>query len=834
MNQKVLSVLEFHKITEQLALHATSDPGRKMCHELMPYEYLSDALRALDETGDAMERIMKRGSISFGSNKNMEACLRVLGIGGSLDMKALLDAASFLENVSRVKRYGAVNDDTLTEYFLALEPLTGVADEIRRCILSEDEMAPDASPALRSIRRQIGQCSDKIRDVLNKMVNGAARSYLQDPVITMRGDRFCLPVKLEYKSQVGGIVHDRSSSGSTLFIEPSSVVDLNNKLKELELQELKEIERILAELSAMLADHHLALKENATYMTLLDFVFAKAAYALEINAMKPSFSDDRSFNLIRARHPLIAKDKVVPIRVYLGSEAAETSETQEAGHDANQKQGFRMLVVTGPNTGGKTVTLKTTGLLTLMGEAGLCIPAADGSKLAFFREIYADIGDEQSIEQSLSTFSSHMTNIVQILRDARETDLCLFDELGAGTDPTEGAALAISILNNLLLRGVSVMATTHYAELKVFAMTTPSVKNASCEFDVETLRPTYRLLIGTPGASNAFAISQKLGIPDEIIEGAHGQMDTDKKKLESLFSDLERSRKSLELAREESARLKEETVRLNKELEKQAGELDELGEDILDEARENAEKILAEAKEFADETIRLMRKAGAGEELLSEAERKRTALNERLSGVRKENTKRQEQKNKNKETSQNVAKTAELIPGTTVRILSMGLKGTVQGTPDKDGKLTVMCGVMQVETNVRDVAVALEDTESGEQIEKRFSMKRAFEGAAVGGSAGKHPGSAKSGAGGFRLNEGVSHELNLIGMNTDDALAELDKYLDDALRAHLSTVRIVHGKGSGILRAAVGKYLRGVKSVKSFQAGEYGEGDSGVTVVKFK
>ena len=826
MNQKVLSVLEFHKITDKLAGHANSEPGRKMCIGLTPYTHPSDALRALDETHDAMQRMMKRGSISFGSNKNLESQLRVLAIGGSLDMQALLDAASFLENVGRVKKYGAVKEeaeqdsgDTLTEYFAALEPLTNIADEIRRCILSEDEIAPDASPGLRSIRKQIAQCSDKIRDVLNKMVNGSARTYLQDPVITMRGDRFCLPVKLEYKSQVGGIVHDRSSSGSTLFVEPSSVVDLNNKLKELELQERKEIDRILAELSAMLGEHHVELKENATYMTLLDFIFAKAAYALELNAIKPTFTKDRSFNLMRARHPMISKDHVVAIHVYMGTAGPEDEEA------------FRMLIITGPNTGGKTVTLKTVGLLTLMGQAGLCIPAADGSTLAFFREIYADIGDEQSIEQSLSTFSSHMTNIVQILRDARETDLCLFDELGAGTDPTEGAALAISILNDLRTRQVSVMATTHYAEMKVFAMTTPSVRNASCEFDVETLRPTYRLLIGTPGASNAFAISKKLGIPDRIIEGAHGQIDTDKKKLETLFADLESSRKSLETAKEESARLKEETLRLNKELEKQADELDELGEDILDEARENAEKMLAEAKSFADETIRLMRKAGAGEELLSEMERRRTALNDKLSGVRKDHAKRQEKKQK--DTEQKTAKTAELIPGTTVRIISMGLKGIVQTKPDKDGKLSVQCGVMQVETNVKDVAIAPEDIESGEQIEKRFSMKRAFENAGAASSGGRSGFSSK-GSNGFELNAGVSHELNLIGLNTDDALAELDKYLDDAVRAHLSTVRIVHGKGSGILRAAVQKYLRKVKTVKSFKAGEFGEGDAGVTVVQLK
>ena len=819
MNKKVLTTLEFDKITKKLSEHATSDPGRSMCESLVPYEFLSDAKRAADETEAATDRIIKKGSISFGSNRDISSKLKSLKIGAGLDMASLIQMASFLENVSRVKKYGAVKNDAdeplsdvLSDYFDALEPLSDISGEIRRCILSEDEMSTEASAELKSIRRNEAAATEKIREVLNRLVNGAARSYLQDAVITMRGDRYCLPVKAEHKNHISGIVHDRSSSGSTLFIEPASVVELNNKLKELMLLEIKEIERILALISGMLSEHITELKENSTYMTLLDFIFAKASYGLEIRGTKPLFSEKKGFNLIKARHPLIDRDKAVPIDVRLREAAFEDEET------------FKMLVITGPNTGGKTVTLKTAGLLTVMGESGLMIPALEGSKLGFYKEIYADIGDEQSIEQSLSTFSAHMTSISDILKKASADDLCIFDELGAGTDPTEGAALAIAILIDLLNRDISVMATTHYAELKVFAMSTEGVKNASCEFDVDSLRPTYRLLIGTPGSSNAFAISKKLGIPERIIEGANSQIGGDKKRLESLFRDLENARKNLEISELEISKLKKETNDLNERLKKQSMEMEELGEDIMEEARAKADEILSDAKSFADDTIRIMRRAGAGEELLREIERQRTKLNEKISGVRKDKN-----KDKNAASPKKEVKAEELKIGTMVKIVSMGLKGSVISLPAKNSKsdkINIQCGVMQVNASIKDLEIISEDKNTGAALEKRFSMKKAFKDALSVSPVKK--------TSDMHFDAGVSHEINLIGMNSDDAIAELDKYLDDAMRAGLSEVRVVHGKGSGILRSAVANYLKGLKYVKSFKAGEYGEGDAGVTVVTFR
>ncbi|MBR0173058.1 MAG: endonuclease MutS2 [Lachnospiraceae bacterium] len=821
MNKRVLSVLEFDKITEMLADHATSEPGKRMCRQLVPCPDLSDAKRALQETADAMRRAEAKGRVSFGANRDFSELFSSLAIGATLDMGRLLQTASFLENVARVREYGRGKQgtrtgdetpagDTLTDFFSALDARESAVAEIRRCILSEDEMAPDASAALRDIRRNRGIAEGRIRETLNRMVNGSLREYLQDAVVTMRGDRFCLPVRAEHKTKVNGIVHDQSSSGSTFFIEPAAVVELNNKIREYDIQEQKEIARILASLSAMLSDNLDALRDNATYMTLLDFIFAKAAFAFETDAAVPVFTNDQSFRLIQARHPLIDKKKVVPTDIYLGH--------VPEGDD------FRMMVITGPNTGGKTVTLKTTGLLILMGEAGLAIPADAHSEIAFFREVFADIGDEQSIEQSLSTFSSHMTNTVRILNEAEENDLCLFDELGAGTDPTEGAALAIAILNNLLSRGVSVLATTHYAELKVFAMTTAGVKNANCEFDVATLKPTYRLLIGTPGKSNAFAIASKLGLPQSVIDGAHAQIDTDKARMETLFTDLEESRKQVEAEKASVARYKEEISRLEARMREQSEEFDTLGQDLIAEAREEADRVLAGAKAFADETIRLMRKAGADENLLKELERTRTALNEKRGKNRKEKDVRRE---KDKEEHRAVRlKTSDLVPGTSVKIVSLDLKGTIEGHPDKNGNLFVQCGVMRMKTNVSDLELAKEEeaAKSGQEIAKRFSMRRAFE--TQGSDTKTRKGTLRA--------AGAAAEINLIGKNTDDALSALDKYLDDAYLSHMPSVRIVHGKGTGTLRNAVQRHLKQISYVKSFQTGEYGEGDAGVTIVKLK
>ena len=794
MNQKALHVLEYDKIIEKLADHASSQPGKKMCLELEPSSDIAEIRKNLKKTNDAIERIFKKGSISFGDNKDLKGVLKALKIESSLDMGALLGLAAFLDNVNRVKSYGRSERDddkrdSLSESFELLEPLTFISQEIRRCIKSEDEMSSDASPALRHIRRGIMLTNDRIREVLGKMINGASRTYLQDAVVTMRGDRYCIPVKAEYKSQISGIVHDQSSSGSTLFIEPAAVVELNNKLKEMSLQEQAEIEKILLELSLQIAPHAAAIGYNCDIMTDLDFVFAKASYALEINAITPIFNDHHAFDIKKGRHPLIAKDKVVPIDVY-------------AGRD------FDMLIITGPNTGGKTVTLKTVGLLTLMGQAGLAIPAADKSELSVFNEVYADIGDEQSIEQSLSTFSSHMTNTVSILKNADENSLCLFDELGAGTDPTEGAALAISILNDLHKRKIRTLATTHYSELKVYALNTPGIQNASCEFDVESLKPTYRLLIGIPGKSNAFAISSKLGLSEEIIEAAKEQISTEDKKFEDLLADLEISRKTIENERIEIEQYKKEVEELKRRIEEKSSKIDSRREEILREANEKARDILQEAKDVADETIRAFRKAGPNASM-QDLERARTGIGQKIS----DKNKAIQKKEKPKETHP-ILKESQLKLGESVKIVSMGLKGTISSKPDKDGNLYVQCGIMRTKANIRDLVIISDD-------DAKTAMKKFY---------GRNTGSSKMD---LSRASNIKTEVNLIGKNSDDAIAALDKYLDDAYMAHLNNVRVVHGKGSGILRQAVHNYLKGVPYVKSFKLGEFGEGDAGVTIVTF-
>ncbi|WP_022764814.1 endonuclease MutS2 [Butyrivibrio sp. XPD2006] len=795
MNKKALHVLEYDKIIEKLADHASSEPGRKLCLELEPSSDIKEIRKNLQKTNDAIARIFKKGSISFGDNKEFGGILKALKIGSSLDMASLLRLASFLDNVNRVKSYGRPPrddeaGDSLTESFQMLEPLTFVSAEIRRCIVSEDEMSSDASPALKHIRRGMMLASDRIHEQLNRMINGPLRTYLQDAVVTVRGDRYCIPVKAEYKSQVNGLVHDQSSSGSTLFIEPAAVVELNNKIREMALQESAEIEKILMELSLSVAEHVDAIRYNCEIMTDLDFVFAKASYALEINAITPIFNEQHIFDIKKGRHPLIAKDKVVPIDVY-------------AGRD------FDMLIITGPNTGGKTVTLKTVGLLTLMGQAGLAIPAGDRSELSVFEEVYADIGDEQSIEQSLSTFSSHMTNTVAILENANENSLCLFDELGAGTDPTEGAALAISILNDLHKRKVRTLATTHYSELKVYALNTKGVQNASCEFDVESLKPTYRLLIGLPGKSNAFAISSKLGLPDRIIEAASEQISTEDKRFEDLIADLEMSRKTIENERLEIEQYKKEAEELRRQLEQKTDKLDRQKEDILREAHEQARQILQEAKDVADETIKVYRKAGPNASM-QDLERTRTKLNEKISDKNKAISKKKEIPADHK-----ILKESQLKLGESVKIVSMGLKGTVSSKPDKDGNLFIQCGIMKTKANIKDLVLIGDE-------DPKAAMKKFY-------------GRNTAGSGKMDLSKAstIRTEINLIGKNSDDAVAALDKYLDDAYMSHLNNVRVVHGKGTGALRQAVHQYLKGVPYVKSFKLGEFGEGDAGVTIVTF-
>ena len=793
MNTKVLTTLEYTKIIDLLTEKADSEPGKKLCRDLVPSTDLSAIRTAQRETKDALARLFRIGSTSFGSNRDLGFSIRSLEIGSSLSMSELLKLASFLDNVSRIKTYGKkeredLPNDSLDAYFEGLTPMTQLANEINRCILSEEEMADDASPKLKSIRRSKLSTNEKIHSQLTSMVNGAYRTFLQDAVITMRDNRYCIPVKAEYKSQVSGMVHDQSSTGSTFFIEPAAVVNLNNQLKELDLQEQEEIEVILGDLSSQAAVHTSELAADQKIMTTLDFIFAKAKLAMEQNATEPIFNTEHYIQIRKGRHPLLDKKKAVPIDVRLGKD-------------------FDLLVITGPNTGGKTVSLKTVGLFTLLGQAGLHIPALDRSELSIFSEVYADIGDEQSIEQSLSTFSSHMTRVVHILQHADADSLCLFDELGAGTDPTEGAALAIAILNYLHDRGIRTMATTHYSELKIYALSTNFVENACCEFDVETLRPTYRLLIGIPGKSNAFAISSKLGLSDEIIHAAKEQISKEDESFEDVIADLEQSRVTIEKEQQEIAEYKERIRTLQEQLQKKNEKIDQAKDKILRDANEKARAILQEAKDVADETIRDFNKAGASADI-KELEKKRQKVRDKIN---EKNGKLALGNNQKKPANQKTVDPKKLKKGDSVKIISMNLKGIVNTLPDARGNLFVQCGIMRMQTNINDLVPVKEETITAPALQRtntgKLKMSKSFS---------------------------VSSEINLLGCTVDEAIAKLDKYLDDAYLAHLPSVRVVHGKGTGALRSAVQSHLKRLKYVKEYRLGEYGEGDAGVTIVTFK
>ena len=790
MNQKALKTLEYNKIIDKLVAHASSPTGQEKCRELTPFDDLETINTLQQQTAAGLSRLFKKGNISFGSAKDIRPSLKRLEIGSVLGSGELMVIASLLENANRVKAYGRHErvdepDDCLDIFFQSIEPLTPVSTEIRRCILAEDEISDDASPKLRSIRRQMKQLGDKIHTELNKIVSGSAKDYLQDSLVTTRNGRYCIPVKAEHKNAVSGIIHDQSSTGSTVFIEPAAIVKLNNDIRQLEVKEAEEIEVILATLSELCAPHIEALSTNFRVLTELDFIFARAALAMEQNASMPVFNTKGYIRLKRARHPLIDKKKVVPIDVSLGGD-------------------FHLLIITGPNTGGKTVSLKTVGLLTLMGQAGLHIPTMDQSELSVFEEVYADIGDEQSIEQSLSTFSSHMTNVVSFLEKADYKSLVLFDELGAGTDPTEGAALAIAILSTLHKRQVRTMATTHYSELKMFALSTPGVENGSCEFSVETLSPTYRLLIGVPGKSNAFAISSKLGLPEYIIKKAKEQLTEEAESFEDVITNLEQSRVTLEKEQEEIARYKKEIATLKAALESKQEKLDARKEKIIQQANENAKRILQEAKDYADETMRKFHKFGKESISAKDMEQEREKLRKKMAQAENKTAIKPAKKNTN-------LKPEDLHLGDTVRILSLNLKGTVSTKPDSRGNLFVQAGIIRTKVNFTDLELIDEPVITG-------------------------PSLSKTGAGKIKMSKSasVSTEINLLGKTVDEAIAELDKYLDDAYLAHMPSVRVVHGKGTGALRNGVHKFLKKQRHVKSFRLGEFGEGDAGVTIVEFK
>lgn len=800
MNKKALKTLEYNKIIALLEQCAGSTQGKAYCRELLPVSDLSQIKRMQAETKDALSRIFKRGSVSFSGITDVRPFLKHLEIGSSLTISELLAIASLLEVAKRVKTYGrsendlSIEGDHLAHFFNNLEPLTPVCQEIRHCILSEDSIADDASPGLKNIRRQKNVIGERIRTQMNTMLNNnTTRSYLQDGVITVRGGRYCLPVKAEYKNYVPGMVHDQSSSGSTLFIEPMSVVNLNNSLRELELQEAEEIEKILADLSNLVAEHTEEISQDFMILAELDFIFAKGELARKMNAVEPEFHTDGIIHLRAARHPLLDPKHVVPIDLTLGKD-------------------YNLLIVTGPNTGGKTVSLKTCGLLSLMGQAGLHIPTKDRSQLSIFDDVFADIGDEQSIEQSLSTFSSHMTNIVHILREVERSSghyLCLFDELCAGTDPKEGAALATAILSSLHERGVLTMATTHYSELKMYALSTPGVENACCEFSVETLSPTYHLLIGIPGKSNAFAISKKLGLSDDLIADAKTHVTEDDQNFEDLMVDLEQRRVSMMRDSEEIARQKREMENLQKKLKEREDRLNASKDKILRQANEDASHILQEAKQIADETIRDFNKYSHSNPDIAKMEAKRAAVGKKLAASRKKASvaAKDNDKPKNHKVPKN------LRVGDPVKVLSMNINGTVYSLPNARGDLQVQMGIMRSKVNINDL-ILLEDNDTAAK------------------TTGKK--SRYTGNGGFSKAATISPEINLLGLNGDEAVAKLDKYLDDAYVSHLKSVRVVHGKGTGALRKAVHQYLRKQKIVDEFHLAEFGEGDAGVTIVTFK
>ena len=789
MNQKTLFKLEYDKIIALLEKEATSFRGGQLCRRLKPMTDINKINTFQEQTAAAFTRIVQKGRISFGDAAPVEESMKRLEVGGALSISELLRISRLLGNAARVKAYGRHDTqeescDCLDAFFEQLEPLTPLANEIERCIPGEDEVSDDASSTLKHIRRSINGINERVHATLTSLVNGSLRTYLQDPIITMRGDRYCIPVKAEYRGQVQGLIHDQSSTGSTLFIEPMAVVKLNNDLKELYAREQEEIQIILAGLSEEAAQYIEEIRADYRALTDLDFIFARGALALSMKASRPVFNEENKIHIREGRHPLLDPKTVVPITVTLGEE-------------------FDLLIVTGPNTGGKTVSLKTVGLFCLMGQAGLHIPAGDRSQLAVFHQIYADIGDEQSIEQSLSTFSSHMTNIVSFLKKVDSHSLVLFDELCAGTDPTEGAALAIAILSHLHSQGICTMATTHYSELKVYALSTPGVENACCEFDVESLRPTYRLLIGIPGKSNAFAISGKLGLPDYIIEDAKKRLSEQDVSFEDLLTDLETSKRTIEKEQEEIARLKKEAEDLKAQAKQRQEKLDDQRDRILREANEKANAILREAKEIADKTIKDFRKFGKENISAAEMEKEREKLRKKIKDTASASAMKAQKPKKEH-------KASDFKLGESVKVLSMNLTGTVSSLPDAKGNLTVRMGILSSQVNISDLEIIEEVSPYAPKKMNRTSKGKIKMGKSL----------------------SVRPEINLLGRTVDEAVAELDKYLDDAILAHLNTVRVVHGKGTGALRKGIHEYLRRQKHVKSYHLAEFGEGDAGVTIVE--
>lgn len=790
MNNKSLSTLEYNKIISRLVSFACSDGAKQILHKLEPMTDIDKINTALDYTNDALTRVYQKGSVDFSRIKDIRGSIARLKVGSSLNALELLNISMLLECAAHIKGYYEQRADSIQPLIDMLDPVTLLNNAIKKCIISEDEISDDASANLRSIRRQKNIAADRIHTELNKILNSpSTRTYLQDYVITTRQGRFCLPVKAEYKSLMPGMVHDQSSTGSTVFIEPAAVVKLNNDIRELELKEQAEIEVILADLSAKAAEYTDSLLSDYEILTNLDCIFAKALLSRHFNCSRPVMNNKGIVNIKKGRHPLIEPHTVVPIDIYLGTD-------------------FNLLIITGPNTGGKTVSLKTVGLLTLMAQAGLNIPALEHSDIAVFDNIFADIGDEQSIEQSLSTFSSHMTNTVDILKKADSNSLILFDEIGAGTDPTEGAALAIAILDSLHRRNITTMATTHYSEIKMYALTTDGVENACCEFDVQSLRPTYRLLIGVPGKSNAFAISKKLGLSNNIINDASRRLDSEDIKFEDLVTDLEQSRVTIEREREELNEYKAQIAQLKSELTKKTERLDERTDNIIRKANEEAARILKDAKEYADKTINAMNKHGM---TVKELEKHRSAIREKMN-KRQEKLKIEPANNISEHKAHDIS---EFKVGMHVKVLTMNVIGTVSQIHKNKNQVTVLVGSLSTKMDIKNLAILKGYKDPAE-------------------TSSKPKGAGGSGKIKMSKSSSVSSEINLLGYTVDEAIAVLDKYLDDAYIARIPQVRIVHGKGTGALRSGITSYLHGVPYIKEFRLGQIGEGAEGVTIVTFK
>jgi len=789
MNKKALKTLEYTKITEMLSARAVSPMGKARADALFPMTRLRDIERAQAETSEATALILRKGSLPLGGIRDIHSSLQRALVGGILAIEELLHIGDFLYVCGKISEYGYPDEryeasETLQPLFDGVITCDSLETEIKRCILNQQELSDAASANLATIRRSIRTSNDRIRDHLNGVIHSASyKNMLQEAIITIRNDRYCVPVKAEYRTAFPGMIHDQSASGATLFMEPSSVVQLNNKIKELFFEEQKEIERILLKLSGMVAEQEVILTANIDMLTRLDFIFAKGELSIAMHANQPTFNEQGYINIRKGRHPLLPGSSVVPTDIYLGKD-------------------FTTLLVTGPNTGGKTVALKTIGLFTLMGQAGLHIPAFDHSELAVFDDVFADIGDEQSIEQSLSTFSSHMKNIVNILGEVRDNSLVLLDELGAGTDPTEGAALAIAILQYLHDRQIRAVVTTHYSELKVYALGTEGVENASCEFDVETLRPTYRLLIGIPGKSNAFAISQKLGLPNHIIDHAKSVLSLDDIRFEDMITDLEISKKTVLLEKDRAEQYRRDAEELRRQVESQQEKLKSQKEKILREAREEAYNLVRDAKMQSDEMYKSFQKQLRSAANQKEIEGTRQAMRDRLDGMESELTAAMGEQKVLRPLPKNLSK------GDRIYVHSLGQHGTIVNPPDAAGEATIQAGIMKIKVNISDLSLD-ETKEKVKTTGKSYSAK-----------AGK--------------SKHISPEIDLRGMMVQEGCERAEKYLDDAYLASLGQVTIIHGKGTGALRSAIQTQLKKHPYVKSYRLGTFGEGEDGVTIVELE